>query len=204
MDARLAIFPNSPFARMARVLAREWTLPVAEAEIAFPPPDEFFATSPLGQVPVLEVGGEVLFPTLLVLERLWQMAGAPAPAYLPDTERQMLVTVLEAADAVVSALYQRWTGLGPVGPNAIGFDPAERNLARIPPVLAWLAARRREGRLRDGLTLPGVALACLVEWSDQRDGPVWRGHEGLERLVDALTSRESFRQTQPKRWSPGT
>ena len=55
---------------MARVCIREWALPVEEAEVAFPPPPETFAVNPLGQVPLLTVGDEAVFPTLLILERL--------------------------------------------------------------------------------------------------------------------------------------
>ena len=77
MRARLAYTPGSPFARMARVSIREWALAVEEVEVAFPPPPEIFAVNPLGQVPVLTVGGEAVFPTFLILERLWSMAGRP-------------------------------------------------------------------------------------------------------------------------------
>jgi glutathione S-transferase len=49
--ARLAYFPGSPFARMARVLIEEWALPVDPDEWTFPPPEELFRLNPLGQVP---------------------------------------------------------------------------------------------------------------------------------------------------------
>lgn len=199
MDARLAYFPGSPFARMARVLVREWALPVTEQEHPFPPPDALFALNPLGQVPVLDLGDEQVFPTLLVLERLWTFAGQPTAAYAPEVERPILLTTLQAGDALVAALYQRWAGLQAVGPNHIGYDPAERNLARFASVLGWLDA----GRLRDGVTLTGVAAACLVLWADARGGPAWWGHAALERLVETLSERESFRATRPQLWTPG-
>lgn len=196
--ARLAYFPGSPFARMARVLVREWQLEIEETELPFPPPASLFDLNPLGQVPVLLLGDERLFPTLIVLERLWAMAGAPAAAYAPEKERQTLLTVLQAGDALVAAFYQRWAGLGPVGPNHAGHEPAERNLARVAAVLDWLAAG--SGDLRDGVTLTGVALACLVLWADARDGLDWRRHARLQDVVDALAARESFRQTIPQPW----
>ena len=130
-ERRLLYFPGSPVARMARVLVREWRLPIEEREVRFPPPDELFESNPLGQVPVLVLGDERVFPTLIVLERLWALAGAPASAYAPEGERQLLLTTLQAGDALVAALYQRWAGLGPSGANSIGYDPGARNLARL-------------------------------------------------------------------------
>ena len=137
-EGHLSIFLGSPFSRMAQVLVREWRLPVTEAELpSFPPAEAFFAENPLGQVPVLAIGGERLFPTLIVLERLWRMGGSPEEAYRPDAERQFLATLLGGGDALVAATYQRWAGLGPVGPNHVGFDPGARNLARFVAVLDW-------------------------------------------------------------------
>ena len=197
---RLVYTPGSPFARMARVLVREWRLPIAETEAPFPPPDWVFELNPLGQVPALALGEERLFPTFIILERLWGLAGSPASAYAPEVERQLLVTTLQAGDALVTALYQRWAGLAPAGENHIGYDPAQRHLARFESVLGWIVAGER---LREGLTLSGVAVACLLLWSDARGGPVWSHHEGLGALVQGLAARESFRQTQPPPWQPG-
>jgi glutathione S-transferase len=199
-DDRLIYFPGSPFARMGRVFIREWHLPIAETEAPFPPPDWLFELNPLGQVPALALGEERLFPTVVILERLWELAGSPASAHAPESERQLLLTTLQAGDALVAALYQRWAGLAPVGENHVGYDPAARNLARFASVLGWVAV---EGRLREGLTLPGVAVACLLLWSDARGGPAWWEHDGLAALVDGLAARESFRETQPQPWRPG-
>lgn len=194
----LAYFPGSPFARMARVLAREWRLPVAETEVPFPPPDWLYEINPLGQVPVLSVGGERVFPTVLVLERLWRIAGSPPDAYLPG-DRSALTVALAAGDALVAALYQRWAGLRPVDHNHVGYDPSTRNLERFTRVLDWLG----EGdRLRDGPTVPGVAVACLLLWSDARGGPAWWGHGRLDRLVAGFATRSSFRATEPQPWRP--
>ena len=197
---RLVYLPGSPFARMARVLVREWRLPIAETEAPFPPPDWVFELNPLGQVPALALGEERVFPSFIILERLWALAGAPASAYRPEGERQVLLTTLQAGDALVAALYQRWAGLAPSRENHMGYDPAERNLARFDSVLGWIASG---GRLREGLTLPGVAVACLLLSSDARGGPAWWEHDGLEALVEGLAARESFRQTQPPPWRPG-
>jgi glutathione S-transferase len=198
--ARLAYTPGSPFARMARVSIREWALAVEEVEVAFPPPPEIFAVNPLGQVPVLTVGDEAVFPTLLIIERLWSMAGRPRAAYGGARDRQLLVTLLQAGDAMVAAFYPRWAGLGPVGPNSIGYDPAERHLARVRSTLAWLEPRCEE--LGAAVTLPGTAVACLLLWADARGGLGWPVPPGLAGVVRRLQERESFRATQPPPWSP--
>jgi glutathione S-transferase len=200
-EATLGYFPGSPFARMARVLAREWSLPVVEVEHRFPPPPELFDLNPLGQVPVLRIGEETVFPTFLVLERLWDMAGRPAGAYDPAHDRQLLLTILLAGDALVSALYQGWSGLGPVGTNHIGYDPAERHLDRFDSAIGWA-----QGRLRappGQITLPDTALACLLLWSDARGGPAWSQHRGLVARIEALDVRPSFAATRPQDWRPG-
>jgi glutathione S-transferase len=198
----LAFFPGSPFARMARVIVREWALPVEEIECPFPPPPEFFEKTPLGQVPVLLIDGVAVFPTLLVLERLWAMAGNPPHAYRPDQDRQVLLTILQAGDALVAALYQDWAGLRPVGPNHIGYDPGERHLERFRQSLAWYEARVRGHENQKEPTLPDIALVCLLLWSQARGGPGWQGHNGLELVVRHLEERPSFAATRPPPWRP--
>lgn len=196
---RLLFFANSPGGRIARVFVREWGLPIAEEVVPFSAPEAVVRLSPLGHVPVLVLGGAPLFPTLLVLERLWEMAGSPETAYDPGRERQTLATILAGGEALVSALHQRWAGLGPEGTNNLGFDPGRRNFERFVRTLDWLES----GRLRDGLTLVGVAAACFMIWSDARGGPAWWGRPRLDALAAALEERDSFRRTQPKLWRPG-
>ncbi len=198
-ENRLLSFPNSPYGRIARVLVDEWRLPVREEMVPFAAPERVASLNPLGQVPVLVLDGAAIFPALPVFERLWSLAGEPADAYDPARERQVLTTVLGAGDALVGALYQRWAGLAPEGPNNLGFDPAARNFERVEAVLDWLA----DGRLREGLTVVGATLASFLLWSDARGGPAWWGRPGLEALVAALDERASFRRTRPQLWRPG-
>jgi glutathione S-transferase len=185
---------------MARVLVREWDLPVEEEEQTFPPDPALFDNNPLGQVPALILpDGRTLFPTLIVLEHLWRMAGEPADAYVPDRDRQRLLTILQACDALVAALYQNWTGLRPVADNLIGYDPAERNLARLARVLDWLESDCPE----PGIALNSVAIAALLLWCDARGGPAWRNRVRLADLADGLSVRPAFRATAPQPWPPG-
>ena len=198
----LAFFPGSPFARMARVLVREWNLPVQEIEHSFPPPPELFEITPLGQVPVLLIEGEAVFPTILVLERLWAMAGNPQDVYRPEHDRQLLLTILQAGDALVAALYQGWSGLRMVGPNHIGYDPAERHLTRFRQSLTWFESRVPAYANQDEVALPEVALACLLLWSNARGGPNWEKHIHLVQMVQRMEKRPSFIATIPPTWRP--
>ena len=203
MGARLPYFSGSPFARMARVLIDEWALPVATEEWKFPPDPALWDLTPAGQVPVLiEPDRPALFPTLLILERLWDMAGHPPDAYDPAADRQALLATLQAGDALVTAFYIGWTGLREVATNHIGYGLGERQLHRFGSVLDWLETRADAGDLRGGVTLPGVALACLVLWADARDGYPWRGRPGIEAVVDSLAARPSFSSTLPRVWAP--
>ncbi len=193
---RLLYFPGSPFARMARVLIIEWSLQIRCEELAFPPDDNLFLSNPLGQVPVLIADdGRTYAPSLIVLERLWDMAGKPPGTY-SETERQTLLTLLQAGDALAAAKYQHWTGLEPVGPNRIGYDPAERNLLRFERVLRWYADRPQ----RQDMNLCEVAMACIVLWAAARGSPEYRNLPGLADRVRALESRASFQATMPPAW----
>jgi glutathione S-transferase len=178
---------------MARILIREWALDVETVELSFPPGPELFKLNPLGQVPILVRDDETaVYPTLMVLEELHVMHVGP-DGTMDRQQRQFLLTILQAGDAFVAARYQEWTGLGPTGPNTIGYDPAERNLTRFASVLDHL----EQMGLPEGITLPGVALASILLWSDARGGPDWRSRQQLGQLVDGLSVRPSFQATTP-------
>ena len=201
MAAKLTFFPGSPFARIARVLVEEWSLPVEPEQWVFPPDETSYAANPLGQVPALILdNGDALFPTLVILEHMWEMAGKPAEVYQPNEHRQTLLTVLSAGDALVTAKYIGWTGLEPVGENTVNFDLQGRNFERFGKTLDWLDAKFEDGSLGGGTTLIGVAVAALVLWADARGGPEWRGRSALEAVVDDLAMRASFKATTPPPW----
>lgn len=202
MTDELFYFAGSPFARMARVLALEWDLPVTQTELPFPPPEMLFDLTPLGQVPVLKRGeGPPLFPTAIILEHLWQKAGAPSAAFDPERDRQILATIHAMGDALAGAKYQAWSGLGAQGTNRIGFDPAERHYRRFAHVLDWVEDHVDAGRITSEVSLTSVSLACLLLWTDVRDGPEWRPRPKLAKVADSLAQRPSFQATQPNAWA---
>ena len=60
---QLYYIQGSPFARLVHVLLRELGLTCHEIEIQeFPPPTDYFAVDPLGEVPVLDTHLGRLFP----------------------------------------------------------------------------------------------------------------------------------------------
>lgn len=185
---------------MARILVRVWDLPVDELEADFPPPVGGAFANPLGQVPVLEHDGAVLFPTLIVLEALWRMAGRPDDAYDPDAERQPLMVALSGCDALVANRYQRFAGLRQVAHDNVGYDPGARNLERFGATLRWFDEGLRTGRLRNGPTLPNIAIACALIWSEERGALRRVPDTALAALLDALEMRPSFVSTFPPPW----
>ena len=201
---------GSPFARMARVLLREYEVPCAEKLIEeFPPSPEYFEVNPLGQVPVIEEGMNRFFPTSVVLNHIVakaQVLGAPKSDIARtlfreesrEQDEQLLVVLLAMGDMMCAAQYQKWAGLAVVDRNRLGFEPAQRNMLRVYRTLDWLEQRAtRGGFWPSAISVQDVVLACLILWSESR-GPIqWRGRPKLEGIVSRLECRPSFTSTAP-------
>ncbi|WP_306114878.1 MULTISPECIES: glutathione S-transferase family protein [unclassified Roseovarius] len=183
---------GSPFARLIRVLVREWTYPTTEVKLPFPLPDDFFDLSPLGQVPVLRTKEKVLFPTAAIASHLSEATGQK------PYDTQLLAALLSWADSLVAAFYQEWAGLVPVPKkNALGFDPATCNLERVGPFLDWVAQRidpKTPGA-------PEFALGCILNWVDSRRPIDCKHPEVITELIRRLGDRASFQETVPAPWS---
>ena len=199
---------GSPFARIVRVLAREHAVEWNEIELVeFPPPHSFLTLNPLGQVPVLVDGGRSYFPTRIVIDalisRIHQAGGIVATAISRPEHRlddeQVLAVVLAMGDALVAHHYAKWAGIGPVEPDRLGFDPAERNMVRVYHALDWLEQRiDKTGFQPDLISVQDIALACFILWAESR-GPIeWRGRPKIEALIKRLESRRSFETTAPR------
>lgn len=207
---RLHYAPGSPFARIVRVLLRELSLDCEEIELTtFPPPAGYFATNPLGQVPALEIDGGVLFPTRLIVDHLLGLPRVATATIASSVRRrtddwrdeQVLMVLLALGDTLASMKYQHWAGLGPVGENLIGYDPAERHLERAGRTLDWLeAAASSDGFIPGTIAAQDIALACIILWTEARGGIPWRGRPRLEAIVARLDARPSFAATRPQVW----
>ena len=204
----LHFIDGSPFARIARVLAREHAVDCNEVEVVeFPPADSFFGLNPLGQVPVLIVSGRRYFPTRIVIDALLSHVSSAgdevATAVARDDHRledeQTLAVILAMGDAVAAHHYLKWAGVGPVEANQLGFDPAERNKVRVYRSLDWLEGRIcAEGFQPNVISVQDVALACFILWTESRGHIAWRGRPKVEALIRKLEVRPSFRTTVPR------
>jgi glutathione S-transferase len=105
---------------------------------------------------------------------------------------------------LAASKYQQWAGLGPVARNALGFNPAERNMERVYRTLDWLEKQAcKDGFWPTEISVQDVVLACLILWSEARGAIAWRGRRKLEKIVANLKDRPSFAETAPLPWSPG-
>lgn len=187
---------GSPFSRIVRVLIAAWGLPVALREVGFPLPKAVDALTPMGQVPLLLRGdAPPIFPTLLIIEHLAAMApkGAPFPI---TGERARLVVALTAGDALAQAAYIGWAGLGPVGPNVLGFDLRDRLVRRFNGVAGWLAQQAPPD------TVTGLALAVLLDWARSRGVEGVAAEAPALRDILELLERPEVAATAPRPYAP--
>ena len=197
-SAKLYYVDGSPFARLCRALIIEWQLPVEMIEMAYPLEDDFFKKNPLGQVPLLETVGETIFPTSQIAEQLWTMTSETfIPSFDPLADRQLLTVILSLGDVLVASRYQEMTGLKPAGKNHLGFDLAARNSDRAQHTLDWIEERAGKWLTGDQVNISDYALACILLWTDSR-GPIeWRNRKKIARIVDELSTNDSFAMTVP-------
>lgn len=196
--AKLYFIDGSPFARLCRILIDEWQIPVHLTEVTFPLPEDFFDINPMGQVPVLETIGEVIFPTSQIVEQLWAMTEEAREPYLdPLADRQFLTVILGMGNFLVLGNQQTRAGLEEVNENKLGFNPAERHQMRVEKCLDWIDARAQTWLTGDEPNVCDYALACILLYSDARRPIEWRNRVKLADIVDRLQDRPSFKSTAP-------
>ena len=201
--AQLFYVDGSPFARLCRTLIIDWNLPVETVKLDWPLDPSFFDENPLGQVPVLKTFGETIFPTSQIAEQLLAMTTeAQAPYFDPLFDRQILLIILAIVDAMVAANQIVRTGLQPTGENTYGINIVERHGMRVERTLDWLEARCGTWMMNDSVSVCDYALACILLWSDSRCPFEWRNRTKIARIVEELSTGDSFAQTVPSPWKP--
>lgn len=203
--AKLFYVDGSPFARLCRTLIIDWELPVETIKLDWPLDISFFDENPLGQVPVLKTVGETIFPTSQIVEQLQVMMPFPhAPDLDPLADRQTLLTILAMGDALVASNQIHKTGLRPTEENLYGIDLVERHALRVQRTLDWLEERSDTWLVGEEVSVCDYALACILLWSDSRYPIEWRNRTKLSRIVEELSTHDSFAQTIPSPWKTAT
>lgn len=184
---------GSPLARIVRILIAEWQLPVALREVDFPLPPELDELTPMGQVPLLLMPEQnPLFPTFNIIEYLATLAPEGVPFGYNNSGRMNLVIALTAGDALAHAAYERWSGLGQVSFNSLGFETGARNIERFNRTVAWLVDRVETN------TLVSLVVAILLDWArDRKVVGVDTRNTYTERFVGIL-SRPLVAATAPR------
>lgn len=214
---RLTYSAGSPFARKVRIVLAELELDFEANEIGtFPPPDDAVRGNPNLTVPVLRDGDLDLFDSNLIIEYLLATYGDrigtdPSPPLRraltrPDhhwRDAKVLTTIETMANSLVSHAYMQWTGLQPVGPNAVGFDWQARQMQRARSCLDWLEDQVTEdGFVPGAFSIQDIALICPLMWNAARLDLPLGGRPGIDGLLRRHADRPSVRDTAVPPWSP--
>lgn len=162
----LVSFDLCPYVQRAAIALAEKEVPFERRTIDLANrPDWFKALSPLGKVPLLQVGDQVLFESAVIVE------------YLEDTQ----APALHPADPLVRARHRAWMEFGSsiladiwtieTTPDASAFEASRRALRT--------KFERLETELKDGPYFAGAAFSLV----DAVFAPVFRYFDVFDRLV---------------------
>ena len=196
---RLFYSPTSPYARKARIVAREKGLLTEIEEVACDPwadPAELRAINPLGRVPALVArNGAHLFDSPVICAYLNDLV--PAPALIPAGDAKWAVLAAEAlADGTIdTAVNLVLEGRRPEAERSAKF--MARWLEAIGRAAAALDAARKG--LPDALTQGHIAIAVALSYLDFRLPQVnWReGRGALAEWHQAFAARPAMLETAP-------
>jgi len=163
----LVSFDLCPYVQRAAIVLAEKGIPFERRDVDLAnKPDWFRAISPLGKVPLLQVDGEVLFESAVIVEYLDETCGAR----------------LHSEDALVRARHRAWMEFGSsiladiwtveTSPDRVAFDSKVRGLRG--------KFERLEAELGEGPWFAGRHF-CLV---DTVFAPIFRYFDVFDRFVD--------------------
>jgi glutathione S-transferase len=178
----LVSFDLCPYVQRAAIALSEKGVPFERREVDLAnKPDWFKAISPLGKVPLLQVGDEVLFESAVIVE------------YLEDTQ----APALHPADPLVRARHRAWMEFG----SSILADiwtietTQDRAAFEAKAELLHEKFRRLEAELGDGPYFAGERFSLV----DAVFAPVFRYFDVFDRFVDlgvftGLTKVQAWRR----------
>lgn len=195
---KLFYAPPSPFARKARIVARERGLMDKIEEISVAPYQDdarLLAASPAGLVPALTLDdGSTLIDSPLICQHLDAIASGPMLAPVDGPERWKVLNHAALGDAIMSfALEAVVEARRADTPPSQAF--IERKLGKVDRCLAALPVNPGD----TPLTLGDVTMACALAYLDFRLPDLgWRAKRpDLAICHDVLESRPAFQVTQP-------
>jgi len=190
----------SPYVRKARVLIAEKKIDCAfVVEDPWPADSRIPALSPLGKVPVLQIGpAQYLFESALVVQYLDQLGGKPLPFGVPDTywQSQWWQALGNGViDAMVARVMETRRPADKQMPEKM-----QREETRIARALAAAEDAGSGGAFLVGqqFSLADLVLGVAVQYIDIRYPHDWRGkHPRLKAWFDGIAARPSFESTLP-------
>ena len=167
MTLKLVSFDLCPYVQRASIALSEKNVPFERINIDLAnKPDWFRKISPLGKVPLLMVGDEVLFESAVIVE------------YLDETVEPKL----HPTDPLIKARHRAWMEFGSSILGHIWTIETTGDEAAFEQAVAQVAEKfaRLEGVLGEGPFFSGEAFSMV----DAVFAPVFRYFDGFDRRID--------------------
>ncbi len=189
---------TSPYVRRVRCAAIELNVPLELCDTSTNAGQSALRTvSPLWKVPTLELGGQVIFDSRVILMELITRHGVGALGPWPtDVASLNLMSALDGAmDALINALYYQREGV-----QSAEVPYLQKQHARAAATMHWVDAQVAPRGLAEGsLSWTRLYLLTTLEWMIFRDMYPVREHAGLLACLESLQDHPSLVATRPPR-----
>lgn len=190
---------TSPYVRRVRVVAHELALGCELVDVATEQGQtQLRAVNPLWKVPTAEIGGEVIFDSRVIVDRLVAGHGSDRTIALPGAGDTRVRNVITAIDGVLDALINVFY-LSKDGIDAETSSYVHKQNERARATMAWLEATIDDGWFaadrRFGLA--ELALVTTIGWMRFRDRYPVQKHAALMRCFERHDERPSMLATRP-------
>lgn len=207
---------GSPFARAVRIVLHELSLDYEKREeITTPSVEQRAAATPTLQVPTFWDGEHTLWESGVIAEYLMSTYEAPKGAdpplarhaFRPGFEwndKLCFATIQTFGNAATTISQMKWSGV-----EIRDSAHLQRSAEKLDHILHWLDARidqPGEGFMPGCMSMQDIFLAAHVRFVQARPLGVdlqLGNHQKLERLLNRLDERESFRANPVWWWEPG-